>query len=886
MPPTTLITCHANADFDALAALVAASKLHPGSLLLFPGTQEEALKSFYQETASAMFNFVRANEVPWEAVTHLVAVDTRQRGRLQHVAPLFAPEHAPVRVEIWDHHPATEDDLPADELHSEEWGACTTLILQEIQARNIPVDSNEATIFGAGIYADTGTFTFSSTTPEDLRAAAWLLERGMDVNTISDLSTHELTKEQVQALHSLLESSTPHYIGNICVHVAEARLDEYLGEFALVAHKLMQMEQIDVLFALASMGDQVLVVARSRMAEVDVGKVCKALGGGGHAYAASANLRDKTLHQVRDEIRRLVYAQAHGDKCAEDYMSTPPVGVEAQHTIKHADEVMRGFGLKAVPVFQQGSKRLVGLLDSQTAARAVSHGLENLPVEIYMQRHVHSLPPDATLDKVTSIIVGERQRLVPIVQHDAVVGVITRTDLINLFVNDPTGLPPLRDTRKERNVAKLMRDRLTRDCNALLAQAGELGDSMGMQVYAVGGFVRDMLLNVHNQDIDLVVEGNGLAFARALADKLGGRVREHQEFLTAVVIFEDRPGHSRRIDVATARLEYYESPAALPTVEVSSIKMDLSRRDFSINALAIRLGKAVYGQLVDFFGSQHDIRDRIIRVLHSLSFVEDPTRCLRAVRFAERYNFRLGTGTERLIKNALGLKLMDKLSGARLFHEFCLICEEANPTAAFTHLDKLGILGAIHPSLALVTPRMELMHKVKDVLDWYRLLYYEEKCAQWYLYLLALCRGMNYPEASGIFERLGLPSTQKGDILQRRERIRAARHRLQYWQKKQGRISELCEILDALSLEGALFLMAYCDDESLRMNLSRYITTWRRDKVDITGEDLMAMGLPPGPLFGRILRRVLAAKRDGNAPTRESQKFLARTLAHQAEFDE
>ena len=156
--------------------------------------------------------------------------------------------------------------------------------------------------------------------------------------------------------------------------------------------------------------------------------------------------------------------------------------------------------------------------------------------------------------------------------------------------------------------------------------------------------MRDIMLSrpaIEFDDVDLVVEGDGIAFARALAQELGGRVREHRTFMTALVIYTDENGDEQRVDVATARLEYCEYPAALPTVELSSIKMDLFRRDFTINAMALRLNKAQFGSLVDFFGGQGDIQRKTIRIIHSLSFVEDPTRIIRAVRFEQRYGFHI-----------------------------------------------------------------------------------------------------------------------------------------------------------------------------------------------------------------------------------------------------
>lgn len=886
--PHTLITCHVNADFDAFASLIAAHYLYPDSILLFPGTQERPLHMLYTESAVHQYPFVKADSIAWDALTRLVLVDTRQRARVPHVHILLErAAHNHIAIEVWDHHPDSPDDIPSSTIHVAPVGATITLMLREIRARSIPIDAPTATLFGLGMYADTGSFTFASTTAEDFATASWLREQGMDVTRVADVAAHELTSAHVQALSGLLESATAYTFHGVPVVMAEASMESYLGDFAFLAHKLMEMEKFEVLFALGRMADRVLVVARSRKDTINVGQVCTALGGGGHAQAASATVRDKTLPELRDAIFRLLYAQAHPDKTARDYMSTPVVGIEEHRTIQDAHEMMLRFGLKAVPVFAENSRRCVGLLDAQTAARAVGHGLHNLSVDIYMLRRARMLPPEAPLSELVEIIVGARQRLVPIIEHDEIIGVVTRTDLINVFVDDPGGVPtPLREDRKERNVLKLMRDRLPKDCMSLLERAGALGDRLGLPVYTVGGFVRDLLLERPNQDMDIVVEGNGIAYARELARELGGRVREHKEFLTAVVIFETSPGEKRRVDVATARLEYYEYPAALPTIELSSIKMDLFRRDFTINALAIRLNTTAFGHLVDFFGGQRDMRERLIRILHTLSFVEDPTRCLRAVRFEQRYAFRLGAAAEKLIKNAIQLKIIDKVSGPRLFHELTLIFDEHDPVTCIARMDALGLLGAIHPLLALNSQKSELLRAIKDILDWYRLLYFDEVPEPWFVYLLGLCRNLHSQEVMAVFARLGVAQLRKMDMLHWRERIRTTLPHIEAWQqqdKTTRRVSVLCGLLADIPLEGLLYMMARSGQEGVRKSLSRYITEWRREKVDISGNDLKALGLEPGPLFGRIMRRLLAAKRDGEATTFESQRVLALALALQTD---
>ena len=887
MPTATLITCHSNADFDALAAMCAAALIYGPCDVLFPGTQEANLQTFYQELkerpgAAPGCTFLDDRVPDFSKYGRLVAVDTRRRSRLRHVWPLL--DNPGTRIEVWDHHPETSDDVHAHVCHAEICGAVTTLLIEEIQKLNIAVPRETATVLGLGIYSDTGSFSFSSVTQRDFAAAGWLLGRGMDINIISEKTAFSMTKEHIRALNALLESAQTYHINGADVVLAEATLDSYLDDFAFLAHKMMEMEKFDILFAIGRMDDRIQIVARSRSHAVNVGAVCAAFGGGGHAYAASASVRDKTLSEVRDGILTQLYLQEEGEKTARDYMSQPAIGIEEGHTIAEADELMLHFGLKTMPVFAPMTRRCTGLIDSQITQKAISPGLAGAPLTDYMRRNLKTLPVTATLRDITTVIVGARQRLVPIVSGDSsVVGVVSRTDLINIFAQEPGRMNPTDRAPKSRNMGRTMRDRLPKDVLDILEKAGALGRSRQTPVYVVGGFVRDLLLKTPNHDIDLVVEGDGIGFARAFAGVLGGRVRVHKKFLTSVVIFPGAGGKEERVDVATARLEYYESPAALPTVEHSSIKMDLYRRDFTINALAIRLDCEPMGEIVDFFGGQKDIRDRVIRVLHTLSFVEDPTRCLRAVRFEQRYHFRIGPATEKLIKNDVSLKLLDKLSPSRLFNEFEHICAEETAILCIRRLHELGILQAIHPQLSINPDRKEMLIRTAKVMAWYRLLYIDEEMRPWLVYFLVLCSSLTYAVTLEVFRRLGIPPALKNEVLGCREKARSLRSSLKRLTATPGfRVSALCAMLRPLPVEFVLYLMADMEVPETRRALSRYITVWRTEKPGVDGSDLKKLGLAPGPAYGVILQRLLEAKLDGTAASPEEQLSLARELTGQA----
>ncbi|UJX40322.1 CBS domain-containing protein [Desulfovibrio sp. JY] len=870
-----IVTGHANADFDCLAAIIAAGKLYPGATLIFPGSQEKNLRHFFIQSATYLFNFKNFKEIEPGSVKTLVLVDTRQRSRLPHIEPVFA--NPGLVVHCYDHHPDTEEDVPAALSVVKPWGSTTAILMERIMAEDLALSTDEATILGLGIYEDTGSFTFASTTEHDLAAAAWLRARGMDVGVIADLMTRELSSEQITIMSQLIESAQTHDINGVEVVIAEATSDQYVGDFALLVHKFLDMENLRVLFAIGLMNDRVHLVARSRSPDVDVGKICASLGGGGHPYAASASIKNRTLTQVREELFGLLYSQVNPQILVRQLMSKPAVSIEEWANMRRAEEIMTRYGLKALPVVTKNGKKCVGVIEHDIMDKAINHGLGDVPVAEYMIREPAVVTPDTDLYPVMEIILGRRQRLAPVVENGKLVGVVTRTDIVNTLVKEPSRIPEslLPERKRERNISGLLRERLPKDILTLLKRAGKLGQELGYAVYVVGGFVRDVLLKHVNFDVDLVVEGDGIAFAAAMTREMGGRYKAHPKFKTAVVVLPD----GQRVDVATARLEYYEYPAALPTVELSSIKMDLYRRDFTVNALAVHISPDRFGDLVDFFGAQRDIKDRVLRVLHSLSFVEDPTRIVRAIRFSERFGFRIGGQTDRLIKNAVRHNFFHRLSGSRVFHELQLILEEKTPLACLRRMHDYKLLAAIHPLLALTPARETVLMEVENVINWYRLLFIDPKPQAWLIYFLALCSGMDPEQFALVGKRLNFSKRTAGDIAHLRLQIRETAQGLFNWEYHKGTLSELYFLMEPLPVEGALFLMARNPREPLQKYVSLFLTTLRGKKLEITGNDLKALGVEPGPGYTSILRRVRGAVIDGHAPCRTEQLEMARRLA-------
>ena len=378
-----------------------------------------------------------------------------------------------------------------------------------------------------------------------------------------------------------------------------------------------------------------------------------------------------------------------------------------------------------------------------------------------------------------------------------------------------------------------MKDRVPAPLFSLLREAGELADRHRVRVCAVGGFVRDLLLGVTNLDVDLVVEGNGIAFARTLARQRHARVTVHERFGTAVVTSED----GFNVDVATARTESYDAPAALPTVKPASIREDLSRRDLTINTLAISLNAPRFGDITDDYGGRRDLRNKSIRVLHPLSFIEDPTRVFRAVRFEQRLGFRLDGETETLMREAASLYLVQRLSPARLSKELILSLSERQPRTILARLADFDLLRCIYPKLKWSPGLAKLMNDVEETLTWHDRLAMDRPVRQWAVYVLALMDSLPPPAAQEALSRFPFPRRQTGQTLW----VTQERSRLLRDLNRRTRPSEVFRLLGALPDETLLFLMAKVPSQSGKRKIANLFTAAGRTTPTLNGKDLKAM---------------------------------------------
>jgi tRNA nucleotidyltransferase (CCA-adding enzyme) len=870
-----VITTHVNADFDTVASMVAARKLYPGAVIVMPGTQEESVKGFLLQSALYNIDMKKTGDIDLAAVTRLILVDIRNAARIGPFRELVGKPG--VEIHLYDHHPDLDADIHGMLEVVRPVGSTTTILVGLLRDRGIGVTPDEATVMMLGIYEDTGSLSFPSTTVEDYHAAAFLLERGASLGVVTDVLSREITSDQVSLLYDLLQGSRTYRIHGIEIVVAEARREDYSGEIAPMVHKLRDMEGAQVLFAICQTKGRVVVVARSRRPEVDVGAVMRVLGGGGHPYAASAALHGATTLEVRERILKILAEVAIRRVTAADLSVFPVRTADFGDTIRDVHDLFAHYNLNAVPVLREAE--VVGIATRQIVEKAMFHGLDSEMITEYMTSEFESVAPGDGIERVQEILFGKNQRLIPVVDASGELkGIITRTGVLRhlhavsrqAMETDEWTVPSGGLFSRPKRIHNLMRDRLPESVMTLLRSAGEVAAGIGMKAYIVGGFVRDMLMRNDNFDLDLVIEGEGIAFAEAFSRVHPCRVRPHQKFGTAVLVFPD----GFKLDVATARVEYYVEPGALPTVSFSSMKQDLYRRDFTINTLAVRLDGGAFGELVDYFGAQRDIKEKTIRVLHSLSFVEDPTRILRACRFEQRFGFTVARHTRNLIKNAIRLDLVSRLPKPRLYGELELILKEEDPVAILRRMAELGLGPSIHPGIRLDKPQLELLEEVSEVLVWFSLLFLDEKVEPWMVYFLALLDPLDCEEGKRFAMRMGVGKRLRALTATCKESGEETMRRLFGL-----RVISKKVVHDAflpLPNEVILYLMAKAKHPDIKRYMSLYFTQLKHVRVQMNGDDLAGMGFRAGPRFKEILDALLERKFAGELPTKEEETAWVR----------
>ena len=862
-----IITTHLGADFDALGAAAGALLLDPGARIVFPGSQEAGVRRFLAAEGIDLRE-VRIRDLRRARIEHATVVDCSSWRRLGEVGELIVAAGCPVR--ILDHHPEAADAIPGAKLVTAPVAATCTVLVEELKRCDVAPDAQTASLLLLGIYEDTGGLTYVDTTAADMMAAAWLLERGARLDWVRRYVLRPLEPEQLELLNQLVEGAVEHQIGGVRVVVTVIRPSEHVEEAAYVLHRYAEIFDLPVVLALLEAPPQLVVIARSTHRGLDAGRLLAPLGGGGHSTAAAARVRGRSAVELAEEllqaIRKALGAGWTASSLATPYLHTCP----ASATVAAAKERLVRLRINAMPV--QDDAELVGVVTRQNLDSALSHGLAERPVTSVMRPEVPRVAADATVAELEQVFMEGHTRFV-VVPLPSGWGILTRMDLFRRLYERQLAQGARVDRRHAgaravvHDIGHQLRRALPAPLLDVLKEAGEVAESLGMHAYLVGGAVRDVLLGRECEDVDIVVEGNGLELARALVERRGGRIHPHEPFLTAVVRLPD----GQRLDIATARTEFYRSPAALPEVETSAIRLDLYRRDFTINAMAIHLAPGSVGDLVDFFGGQRDVAGRQVRVLHSLSFLDDPTRAIRAVRFSTRLGFEIAAETRHLVKVAVLEGVFARLSGERLREELGGLLAESRPVEALAELDRLGVFAAVLPWVRWSASLRRFLNELEAVIAW-SLLEDAFQGARWLPYVCALAQRATEADAGAIAARLALSGHHARAVAVARGRTEQV---LALASQPGARVSELVALLERT--EPALWLVAMAAAAAPeRRRLRQALMAGLRTAPPVSGRQLLAAGVPPGKAVGEAVRRTRAAVLDGAVSAEHAVEYAVR----------
>ncbi|WP_461831617.1 CBS domain-containing protein [Aquifex sp.] len=720
-----LVVLSEGADLDSLSAAFGVLKLFPDAYLLKPRYLSKKAGEVFKEFRKL---FRITEKLP--DCFDLVLVDT-------HYMPENIPRERVREIIVYDHHPS--GDIKNFKGKVEKVGAATTLVVEELMNKNIPLTPEEATLLAFGIYEDTGNLTYEGTTPRDAKALAWLLERGTNLRKVREVVMETYTQEQIEAVSKIVSSIEKLFLNGKRISIATAVLEKYQPDINTLLYEIKDLKESDAFFVILEAEGKTYVFGRSQSEDVDTGEILSRLGGGGHKEAGAVKLENVPAERVK-EILKSILTKRFVKLRVKDIMSTPPFVLPEHLSVKDALYEMSQRGIANAPVINKEGK-LVGIVSKKALLKVVRHFPER-PVEDFMNRDFRTLSPDSFVWEAEEILTRLGQKLIPVVEDGTVIGVITRLDLIHTLRED---LTKLKEKKKKLEIPPNIRE--------LAAEVGEIAKSLGYKAYIVGGVVRDILLGKEVWDVDFVIEGDAIKVGEELAKRHGVNLHPFAEFGTAHLKIG-----KIKVELATARRETYIKPGAYPKVEPASLKEDLVRRDFTINAMAISVNPEDFGSLIDYFGGLRDLREGIIRVLHTVSFIEDPVRILRALRFAGRLGFKLSKSTEKLLKQAVNIGMLSEAPRGRLINEVKLALREEKFLDILELYRKYRILEELIHGFRWSEKIYQKLEELRKVINWHSLEFKDEKIDYGWLYLILILSTLDYETGIKFLEEISAPS--------------------------------------------------------------------------------------------------------------------------------
>lgn len=852
-------------DLDSLSSAVAYCILNENSYISLPDNYSKTVKlvlPIFKKEIKII------KKIP-PNIEKAIFVDTSSIEKIKTTIEKHNLDFENTQIEIFDHHTVekikNKNFLSNIKYSLFLYGACTTHFVFEIEKKSITLTKQQATLIALGIYEDTGSFRYAGTTPEDIKALYILSKFGLDYDIINQILTKKFDEKTLHILENLIDNLQIVFVNGQKIGLSLTYINDYVPDISSYFNNIKELLQLDAVLAVLSTKNKNFIIGRSNNDEINVGYILSFLGGGGHKRAGSATVKGLTGNETIEYLHTIIDNILGKSQKVEDIMHKNFCVVSKDTKIIDLKDIKT-----PICIVVDKNEKFLGIIFEKDIKYAIKHNLENLTAFDFAISDIYTLSLKQKISEVEKQILTVAQEIFPVLDRQKPVGIISKIDIIKalhssefdsekeVFISRRRMIPKHYDFRKK--LEKFFDKKIINTLNNI----GKLAKKLNMRAYLVGGIVRDIILNKEiGNDIDIVVEGDAIKLAKEFARQGNYSLLKFDEFLTAKV-----KTLNLKIDFATARKEIYEYPGAYPKVKKASIKEDLSRRDFTINTLAIDITADNFGIMLDYFNGYKDIKDKVIRILYQLTFIEDPIRILRAVRFAGRFNFKIGKTTEKLLKIAVDQKLLDVAPTGRINLELNLTFNEAKVIEIINLMDKYKILHSLFPNFFLSEEKKEFLEKTKNYITMFEE-FFLQKIDNPKVYLTVLLYHLPLEVSYQVLKKYHFEN-----VFKTLEEFLLVINKI----KPQQKSSEIYEIIKNLSKETKVLIVSYFDEE-LSKKIIDIVKKIEEKKLIISGKDLKSLGLKPSPKFAEIIDIVFKAYLDGRIKDKkEVKEFVKRNF--------
>ncbi|MEJ6951012.1 CBS domain-containing protein [Natronospora cellulosivora (SeqCode)] len=861
-----IIVSHQVTDLDGLGAMVAAARLYSDAKPVFVGRLHRVVKDFlvlYKDEIRIYNN----DEIDYTEVSRVIIVDTYTRDRLGKIQKKIDWDN--VEVIMYDHHPHEKQEWVDLDL-SEDVGSATTILINKLNTEGLELNPFEATVCALAIYADTGNLTHLNTTPNDVRALAFLLEAGANLKLINNFIKEPLNSEQEKLVEDLLEHREDIRFNGSYVSIFSIDYDKYVAGVNRVVEHLKKLYHLDNLFVIFSNDNTRQIIGRSSDEAVNVGKICSVFGGGGHNGAAAAKVEDKPLSLVKEELIEVIKQNVQPLIEVREIMSSPVRTITANTSVEEVEQSMKKYGHNGFVVLANDGS-IEGVFSRKDIDKVKGHGLMHAPVKSYMSKDIITIDAAASVDRARDLMVKNAVGRIPVLEGAKLLGIITRSDVLAAYHGSDTPFQykhrygsSMVNIEKREEEFQLYLDKLDKKTYQILEKIGEIAEKHNVEAYLIGGMIRDLYLDRPSRDLDIVIDGSMQEFVQDLANNFESEYSYNSEFKTATIVFED----GFNIDLATCRKEIYQYTGALPEVERSNIVADLFRRDYTVNTLAVSLNPENWAILIDFFDGRNDLKNRNLRALHRFSFLDDPTRIIRGIRLVNKFDFTFEEESESLIKECLISADFTRLSEVRVLKEIQLLLSEPLTKELINLVKEFPIFNLFTIDIEIKEKFYQQANDLERILEQLDEKIYN-KIELWILRMAVFCDELSkeYVEdwtiKDSYKETLTSYSANKALLAELNQKIDPV---------------EIVNMLSNLSHEILLILYIKSEKELVKKNIKHYLEYLIDIDTSINGHDLINIGLEPGPKIKEVLDKVYQARLRGEINTHQEELSYAREL--------